>query len=339
MSSTNKILLRADGNSIVGLGHVYRLLALAEMLKDDFKCSFAISQPSDFIKNEIRKLEINLIELDYFEYKLPDRKLPSDEIIFDLESILEGDEIVILDGYWFGINYQNKIKNKGSKLVCIDDFCNENTRADAIINHAPNIDKSNFSEEFKSKFYSGLDYSIIRKPFFQNFTTPKQTTPKAYISLGGSDYFGYSFELAKLLVATNYFDEINVLCNNNFDEKLLQSIRNLNSQNIKVHLHFSLSASQIVDLLDECTHAFVSASTVLFEAYARGLVCFTGYYTQNQMNIYNGFTKYNLAAGIGLFSELKYQTILDALNNQSKLLILHQALSSIESIKSVFNKI
>ena len=334
-----KIILRADGNSIIGLGHIYRMLALAEMLKDDFECVFAISQPAESIKSEIQKLGINVIELDYFEYKLPDKKLPYDEILFDLNNVLEGNEIVVIDGYWFGTNYQKQVKKVGSILVCIDDFCSENAIADVIINHAPNIDKSNFSEEFKSKFYLGLDYAIIRKPFFQNFTTLKKRTPRAYISLGGSDYYGYSFELAKLLIATNYFDEINVLCNNNFDEKLLQSIRNLNSQSIKVKLHFNLNATQIVDLLKECTHAFVSASTVLFEVYSRGLKCFAGYYTNNQKIIYDGYTKHNLAFGLGLFSEINLELITNSLSIESKLLLLQQPLNSIKNILGLFRKL
>ena len=35
-----KILFRADGNSEIGLGHLYRLFSLVEMLKDNFKFIF-----------------------------------------------------------------------------------------------------------------------------------------------------------------------------------------------------------------------------------------------------------------------------------------------------------
>ena len=46
---------------------------------------------------------------------------------------LTGDEIVVLDGYQFDSNYQKEIKNKESKLVCIDDVvanddCTDETR-------------------------------------------------------------------------------------------------------------------------------------------------------------------------------------------------------------------
>ena len=44
-----KVVLRADGNSKIGLGHVYRLLALAEMLKEDFECVLAMNDTDDFV--------------------------------------------------------------------------------------------------------------------------------------------------------------------------------------------------------------------------------------------------------------------------------------------------
>ncbi|MDB5222992.1 MAG: Spore coat polysaccharide biosynthesis protein predicted glycosyltransferase, partial [Chitinophagaceae bacterium] len=44
------ILFRADGNSKIGLGHVYRCLAIAERLSEHFNCYFAIRQQSSELK-------------------------------------------------------------------------------------------------------------------------------------------------------------------------------------------------------------------------------------------------------------------------------------------------
>ena len=41
-----EILFRADGNSEIGLGHLYRLFSLIEMLKEHFKFTFVSSENS-----------------------------------------------------------------------------------------------------------------------------------------------------------------------------------------------------------------------------------------------------------------------------------------------------
>ena len=72
-----------------------------------------------------------------------------------------------------------------------------------------------------------------------------------------------------------------------------------------VHVQMNKNALEITDLLDKCTDAFVSASTVLFEAYARGLNCFAGHYSNNQKYIYSGFVKEDRAIGLGDLKNMK----------------------------------
>ena len=57
------IIIRADGGSSIGMGHVVRSLALAEMLKSEFDIYFAIQNPSDYVLNTIQKTTSNLISL------------------------------------------------------------------------------------------------------------------------------------------------------------------------------------------------------------------------------------------------------------------------------------
>ena len=49
-----KIIFRADGNSTIGLGHLFRSFALVEMFKDKYEYVFLTRQDSlnDIIPNE-----------------------------------------------------------------------------------------------------------------------------------------------------------------------------------------------------------------------------------------------------------------------------------------------
>ena len=135
-----KIVFRANGSSQIGFGHLYRLIALAEILKDSFYTLFVLFKTDGFIIEEIRNICNEVVVLDgELPYKTSDEIKSSDEITFDLDEILIGCEIVVLDGYYFGENYQKKVKEKGCKLVCIDDLAENNFYADIIINHAPGV--------------------------------------------------------------------------------------------------------------------------------------------------------------------------------------------------------
>lgn len=334
-----RVVLRADGNSLIGFGHIYRLLALADILKNHYYLVFACHATSSFIEQEIKKSCNELVILDgELPFKTPDEISTADEIDFDLGDVLAGNEIVVLDGYYFGLKYQQAIKQKNCKLVCIDDLATNYFVADAIINHAPGIDKEIYKTEPQTKVYSGLDYAILREPFFSNLNINANKKNDAFISLGGSDYFEITLKLVLALNSLNILETLHIMCSSSFPKKMMVELEEMSSKNKSIKLYNNLSATQIVNLMDECKHAFVSASTVLLESYARGLICFAGYYTNNQMFIYNGFVKENKAVGLGDFrninasiiknaSELSQSIQITSLNSSKNLVQLFQHLN------------
>ena len=171
------IIIRADGGSSIGMGHVVRSLALAEMLKSEFDIYFAIQNPSDYVLNTIQKTTSNLISLP-----------STNNFIEDLNNFLnhlKGDEIVVLDGYNFESEYQNGIKEKGCKLVVIDDLHSWHQVADFVINHADGASQMDYSAESYTEFYLGLNYILLRKEFLHSdFRKNKITSvSKFFISM------------------------------------------------------------------------------------------------------------------------------------------------------------
>lgn len=333
-----KVILRADGNNNIGLGHVYRLLALAEILKNDFNCIFAINEPDDFVVSQITKVCSCLIFLkSKTDYKVPDKLKPGEEILFDLQEHLTGDEIVVTDGYLFGTNYQAAIKATGAKLVCIDDMATTNFYADVVINHAPGVDKKSYKIQTYTKVLTGLEYAIIRPPFFNNLTTESNIENNIFISLGGADYFEYTLKVVGLLLQLDSFKILNVLTTSSFGKPLLKKLEMLSFKFPNIQLSFNLDAVQLVKVLDNCSHALVAASTVLLEAYSRGLKCIAGYYTKNQKLIYEGFITENLAVGVGHFSELSNKNFIKAYAVSNQVQMRKSPLSSQMNIKNIFS--
>jgi UDP-2,4-diacetamido-2,4,6-trideoxy-beta-L-altropyranose hydrolase len=289
-----RIIFRADGNEDIGYGHFFRLLGLLDILKDDFNCIFAINRPDNIINQHLKITGIEIIALNVdFDYK---QQGSSNDMPFDMSGKIFETDIIIVDGYHFGKLYQEELALTNAIQVFVDDLLEEYPHAKAVINHAPGIDK-NFLKSHP-KMLSGLDYIFLRKDFFDEFMPSNESYRNIYVCMGGADKNSLSISVCESLLQTGLFRNIHVICTENFDSLQLKKL-NILSDREPVILHFNLSGKEVISVMNQCEYAFVSASTVLIEAYSRGLKCFTGYTIANQNLMYNGFIKERLAIGLG----------------------------------------
>ena len=288
-----KVYIRADGNSEIGLGHVIRSLALAEMLKDDFNCIFATRFLTDYINAEAGKVFEKII------------KLPETEEHFDaFLSILSGDEIVVLDNYFFYTDYQQTIKNKGCKLVCIDDIHDKHFVADMVINHAPYVLKSDYSTESFTKCLLGTKYALIRTPFSHLAKQPKKYNGpnNAFVCFGGSDYNNITLRVVERLLSFEYVKIISVVTGGAYKHKdELQML--INQYPNRILSYSNIAAKQVVDILTMSDFAVVPCSSILWECMAAKLPVVTGYYVDNQKKISDYFVDKDIGCVVGNFNE------------------------------------
>src|SRR5688500_7727268 len=97
------------------------MISLAQILQNDFDCTFVSHEAEPFLLDELKSAKIPFQKVKTIHYNSPDLKGKEEEVPFDMDEMLDGDEIVVVDGYWFGRDYQYEIKRKGSFVVCIDD--------------------------------------------------------------------------------------------------------------------------------------------------------------------------------------------------------------------------
>lgn len=269
--SKRKIFFRADAGPEIGYGHFIRTLALADMLKDDFDCVFYTQTPTDYQKKEAAAV-CPLVELPATDSRL--------ELFLDL---LTGNEIVVLDNYFYTTDYQRKIKGKGCQLVCIDDMHNIHYLADLVINHG-NVSPEQFSKEPYTKFCLGLDYALLRRPFLEvarkNIDRVKKgTVERVAICFGGSDPLHLTEKALIELMPITSIQWIDVIVGAHF---------NAFAQFEDSHIHFrqSISAQEVADIFTACDVAIVSTSSVCIEALACGAKVAAGWYVDNQQEAY-----------------------------------------------------
>ena len=340
MKDKQRIILRADASAQIATGHVFRLLALTEILKPTYEVLFCTQTTNRQILDTIASQVDQLIQLtEQFEYCLPGDKETDAEIPFDLQYFIKKDDIVITDGYWFGKSYQQNIKAIGAKLIMIDDFANQHFYADAVINHAPGIKQSSYKGEPYTKYYLGLSYALIRKAFYEQPKPTQSINSNAiFISFGGSDPYNLSIKYMHYLLKHSAF-QIHLLSSNLFQQSMLAKMSQLELQfGQRVNVYNNLSAKELIDVLDKCTYAIVPSSTILFECLARGLKCLTGYYTENQLFIYNGFVQEKYCIGLGDFSMHDEQTLNMTLNESDKNTQIHFQLNSTTNLSELIRK-
>jgi len=280
-----KIYIRADGNPEIGLGHVIRSLALAEMLKEDFCCIFATRFLTDYIDMEARKVCEDII-------KLPETEEHFDEFL----SVLSGDEIVVLDNYFFTTEYQRKIKDKGCKLVCIDDMHDKHFVADVVINHAGGVQKEAYFVAPYTSLFLGTDYALLRPEFLER--NKKNEDSSLLVCLGGADKENVTLQILKLLEEKHFTHSCYVVVGDAFQyqQDLLEF---QHSSKLNIEILKKLSAQEMADMMSKCKYAICPPSTVSFEYLSkRGGELYLKKIADNQKYIYDFYVKNDIAFDI-----------------------------------------
>ena len=291
------IIFRADGGSLIGMGHFSRTLALAEMLCEHYRCVFASKNPTEFQINQIEKICHGRIDLP-----------ENDSHFHHFLNVLKGDEIVVLDNYYFTTEYQKEIKAKGCKLVCIDDIYDKHYVADIVINHALGIKQSDFSKEYYTKLCLGFDYALIRKEFRMTKRGIENKKYSTLIILGGSDPLGITEFLLRQISLLNVEKPIAVVSNNQLKMNKMVWFKKLNSK-------------QIAELMDESEIGIFPASTLALEACAKRLPFVCGYFVENQMHLYEGIRNNELAITVGDYTNIKSGDLNSAISRVSSISI------------------
>jgi len=271
-----EILFRADGNSEIGLGHLYRLFSLIEMLKEHFKFTFLSSETST----------INIIPNSYQLKIIPTQITIKEEPDWISKEFDKNNTLLIADGYQFDSSYQRKIKEKGFKFVYIDDLASEHMFADLIINHSPNITSQIYSAEPYTKFALGTKYALLRPAFLDLIAKEKtvQKIDKAFVCFGGADPYDLTLKATKALLKTPQVKKIDIVLGGVYSHK---EIYTLTQKNIKIYQN--ISEEELMKTMVTSNFAIAPASTILYELCCVKIPVLSGYYVNNQKKIYNGF--------------------------------------------------
>ena len=286
------VVFRADGHASMGLGHLLRSAALAEMLTGPFACYLAYRYCPDSLLQQLSGQFAGIQRLACVE---PGEE--SQELVRYARSVPTGNTppIVILDGYHFNTDYQRTITLAGLPLVCIDDIYAYHFVADIVINHAGGVQASQYSAEPYTKFLLGPQYALLRAPFRDGKVARRDPEPKEiFVCLGGADPPNATLDVVQQIVTIfpEYTTQVVVGAAYCHMESLSTFVGNCSST---VKVHHGIDAATMASLMSGTQYGITSPSTVSFEYLSVGGILYLLPIADNQTAIYRYYTSEGLA--------------------------------------------
>jgi UDP-2,4-diacetamido-2,4,6-trideoxy-beta-L-altropyranose hydrolase len=298
--------IRCDGGTDIGMGHVVRCVALAEMLRDEFNIEFIIQETDQSVYSFIR-------DFGYQVHTISRTSDPSEDAMNTLNKLRKG-SVVLLDGYNFKTSYQEAIRNDHHKLAVIDDLHAWFHVADIVINHAPGVQPINYQAASYTRLLLGCEYALIRKEFYtyQSSSRERKIISDVVISMGASDLHNVTLKFAEVLLTIPRIQSINILLSDlNPHKKDIIALRSHYPE--KIHIHQDLRATDLSALIYHNDMMICPSSTISLETCCVGTTLVTGYTAANQMDILNGINSLDLGYDLGNLTEISKEQIHDRL--------------------------
>lgn len=294
-----KILFRADGNTTTGLGHLYRLFAIAEMVSEEYDYIY-LTDSSTTIEVIPKHYSVKLIDpnVDLF-----------DEPQWISNQFSPEEYIIIADGYHFKSDYQKALKEHGFALIYIDDLEAYHMYADVVVNHSSSAKKTDFIAEEYTRFALGTDYSLLRPKFLKaaKLSRKIKQIDKAFVCFGGADKYDFSLKTAKVLLDIDQIKKVNIVLGAAYKNNEILELEKRFSSRLKIYRN--LSENDLLELMLTCNFAVAPTSTILYELSCVKMPIVSGYFVDNQISVYNWFKEQNCFFGVDDFTNFNFEEL------------------------------
>lgn len=171
-----RLWLRADGSTAMGLGHVMRLVALAERA-----CDLGV-EPCFVVGGAATARDI-LIGRGF-------AAVPVGEEPGGWLADVGRDDLVIFDGYHFGVELFRSAGRRAFRVAVVDDFDGGHFPVDVLLNQNP-VPSPHYSVNADGVVLVGPRYALVRQEFLPHRRDRSTDTPNTLlVTMGGSDVAG-----------------------------------------------------------------------------------------------------------------------------------------------------
>lgn len=261
------IIIKADGGSNIGMGHIMRTMVLAKELSKIHKVSYICKQDKEF---EAGRMKIR--EAGYSIY----------------DDLTIGGDILITDSYGVDRCYFAETRRYYKNLIYIDDLNLFYHDVDLLINQNINASDLDYKEP---NLLLGPEYALLREEFQGcKEKVIKEKAADILITMGGSDPHNLTSQLFEKLSCLEY--RFHVVVGSAFKNK--ESLLKLKSDNVQLYENANMKA-----LMEHCDIAISACGSTLYELSACGTPAFGIVLADNQKKVANKFNELGLVRSLG----------------------------------------
>lgn len=292
ISSKPRLVLRADGDARIGLGHVMRLVALAEIAGPHWHRVLVLREPTAAIRTQLGEAVEEFITIH------PLLSL-DEEAVWLAKHVLQLTDVLVLDGYEFDFAYQQILRAAAGAILYIDDLHAIPQAADAILNPAGGVPRSHYDlRRPGARLFTGPAWAPLRAPFREAAQAPPPPADptSVLLCLGGADPANYTRQLAANLLNVSGLGHLHVAVGAAYQCWEALQVWAAEQASTRLTLHHALPAAEFCSLLQACGAAVTSASTTSYEYVSAGGGLLTIIQTaENQRSIYEFLLSKGLA--------------------------------------------
>jgi len=202
MNVVGNLLIRADGDSRIGTGHVMRMLALAEAWQAaGGNVTFASDNPTGNVRRRIEAAGARFLPLRS-RHPHPDDLADTRAFLGERQGGSSPPMWVALDGYHFDRGYQRAIRGTETRLLVLDDAVQQHYDADVVLNQNLGVERLPHACDGNTVLLLGTRYALLRREFrrWRSFKrTIPETARRLLVTLGGADPKNVTLAVLKAL--------------------------------------------------------------------------------------------------------------------------------------------
>lgn len=280
-----RVVLRADASPQIGVGHLMRVVSLAQALH------------SRGHEVTLITCDTNLVWIDEF---LDVQSFSVKHTVFgsiDRNKILEYEpDWVVLDSYIFSPEEAMELGNQVLTLLIVDDTT-RGIAADLYLDQSETVVAFSVNKDLEARVLRGENYALVRpnlvKYAFSEAQVVDSNHTRVLVMLGGTDAAGVLGDVIEAIWRLNGQIVVDVVCS----EESAQSISAEKiSENIVLIPH--VAHADLIRKLSKPSLVITAAGTSLFEFCALGLPIIGLATVQNQLRQLHKFTENNSIVGI-----------------------------------------
>ncbi len=281
------IIVRADGNSTIGAGHIMRCLSVADVLRDrGATCVFVTAGPemAEIIRNA--GFETRTLGTDYrhMEDELPALK----GLLWELKA-----ELLIADSYFVTENYFREFSDV-VRTVYIDDLAAAAYHVDMLINYNLFAKEDRYralyerTGERRPELLIGTEYVPLRREFRDYpFRELRKRIANVLVSTGGADHEHVALRYLQHLAQSEEMRRYRfhfVLGAMNKDAEEIERLA-ASQKNVEVHRR----VTRMYDLMSHCDAAISASGSTMYELCASSVPIISYVLADNQQEIAREF--------------------------------------------------